>query len=168
VITIRRARLKDVPRMMALLESYISQGEILPRSEDDLYRSIREWVVAETETETRVVGVGSLLVMWHDLAEIRSLVVNPAFQGQQIGQRMVRLLLEEARSLQLRRVFALTRKPGFFLKQGFTLTKIEQLPRKVRHDCVFCPIFYACDEVALIIDLPKNETEAPPHAHRIN
>jgi amino-acid N-acetyltransferase len=161
LITVRRARLKDVPRMIALLDDYIRQGEILPRSEDELYRSIREWVVAETEAETRLVGVGSLLVMWHDLAEIRSLVVKPGFQGQKIGQRMVDMLLDDAQKLDLRRVFALTRKPGFFLKQGFKLTKIEQLPRKVRHDCVFCPIFYACDEVALVTELFKNGAVVP-------
>jgi hypothetical protein len=51
-------------------------------------------------------------------------------------------------------VFALTRKPGFFLKIGFGLTRIEDLPRKVQKDCVFCPKFTACDEVAVIMLLP--------------
>jgi hypothetical protein len=55
----------------------------------------------------------------------------------------------------------LTRKPGFFLKLGFRLTRIEHLPRKVQKDCVFCPKFHACDEVAVI--LPLTETvEAIP------
>jgi len=91
--------------------------------------------------------------MWGDLAEIRSLVIDPACQGQGAGRAIVAQLLAEARALELPRVFALTRKPGFFLKIGFELTRIEKLPRKVHKDCVFCPKFHACDEVALIISL---------------
>lgn len=148
MINVRRAQLVDVPQMMPLLEEFARQAEILSRTESDVYRSIREWVVAENET--RIVGMGSLLVMGYDLAEIRSMVVNPAFHGQGVGRGIVDMLVDDARTLELARVFALTRKPGFFMKMGFELTKIEKLPRKVKHDCVFCPKFHACDEVALI------------------
>lgn len=154
--TVRRARLTDVPRMMPLLEKYAQQAEILPRNQDDIYRSIREWVVAEADN--KIVGMGSLLVMWHDLAEIRSLVIDPGYHGQGLGRRLVDVLLDDARQLGLKRVFALTRQPGFFMKLGFQLTRIEQLPRKVKQDCVFCPKFHACDEVALIISLKKPAT----------
>ncbi|MBN1993086.1 MAG: N-acetyltransferase [Anaerolineae bacterium] len=160
-INVRRTRPADVPRMMPLLNKYIEQGEILPRTQDDVYRSIREWVMAETEN-TQLVGVGSLVIMSADLAEVRSLVIHPAFHGQGIGRRMVNLLLAEARFLEIRRVFALTRKPDFFLKLGFQLTKLEKLPGKVRRDCVFCPIFHACDEVALIISPKELAPSAPP------
>ena len=120
------------------------------------------------ETEHKVVGMGSLVVMWQDLAEIRSLVIDPNYQGQGLGREIVAMLLEEAKLLKLPRVFALTRKPGFFMKMGFQLTKIEKLPRKVVHDCVFCPKFHSCDEVALQIwfngaasqqdDVPETQT----------
>lgn len=149
--TIRRARLADVPRMMPLLNEYARQAEILPRSEADVYQSIREWVVAEAEG--KIIGMGSLLIMWGDLAEIRSLVIDPAYQGQGVGREIVKLLVTEAQALGLPRLFALTRKPGFFLKIGFQLTKIETLPRKVQKDCVFCPKFHACDEVAVVMPL---------------
>ncbi len=148
---VRQARLADVPRMMPLLNQYAQQAEILPRTEEDVYRSIREWVVAEAEH--KLVGMGSLLVVWQNLAEIRSLVIDPNCQGRGLGRKIVNLLLDEARLLALPRVFALTRKPGFFLKMGFELTRIEKLPRKVVRDCVFCPKFHACDEVALTISL---------------
>jgi N-acetylglutamate synthase-like GNAT family acetyltransferase len=97
--------------------------------------------------------------MGQNLAEIRSLVIKSGYQGQGIGRRIVDMLLEEAEALQVRRVFALTRKPGFFMKIGFSLTKIEKLPRKVRHDCVFCPVFHACDEVAVLLTLPTNRSK---------
>jgi N-acetylglutamate synthase-like GNAT family acetyltransferase len=138
--------------MMPLLERYAQAAEILPRPEDDVYRSIREWAVAEAGN-TQIVGMGSLVIMSQDLAEIRSLVVHPDYQGRGIGRQIVEMLLTEAAVLGVNRVFTLTRKPDFFLKLGFQLTRIEKLPRKVRHDCVFCPIFHACDEVALTISI---------------
>ena len=148
---VRQARLADVPDMMPLLSKYAQQAEILPRTEQDVYRSIREWAVVEVEAN--IVGMGSLLVLWHDLAEIRSLVIAPAYQGLGLGGKIVNMLLNEAKSLDVDRVFALTRKPGFFLKLGFQLTHMEDLPRKVQHDCVFCPKFHACDEAAVVMPL---------------
>lgn len=151
MLQIRRATLTDVPHMLPLLNEYTRQAEILPRTEDDIYRTIREWVVMVDGQI--IVGMGSLLIMWNDLAEIRSLVVDPAYQGQGVGRRIVTKLIEDAKSYQLPRIFALTRKPDFFLRLGFQLTRIERLPRKIKRDCVFCPKFHACDEVAVIMPL---------------
>ena len=159
MINVHKAQLVDVPRMMPLLNEFARQAEILPRLEADVYQSIRDWVIAEADG--KIVGMGSLLIMWSDLAEIRSLVIDPVYQGQGIGREIVVQLLAEARSLELPRVFALTRKPGFFLKMGFQLTRIENLPRKVQKDCVFCPKFHACDEVAVI--MPLAEARASEH-----
>jgi amino-acid N-acetyltransferase len=157
MINVRKAQLTDVPLMMPLLNEYAKQAEILPRMEADVYQSIRDWVIAETDG--KIVGMGSLLIMWGDLAEIRSLVIDPACQGQGVGRAIVTQLLTEARMLGLPRVFALTRKPGFFLKMDFQLTRIEKLPRKVQKDCVFCPKFQACDEVAVIMPLNDEAAE---------
>jgi amino-acid N-acetyltransferase len=152
-IDARPARLADVPQMMPLLNEYVRQAEILPRREAEVYQSIRDWVVVETAG--KVLGMGALVILWHDLAEIRSLVIDPTYQGQGLGRAIIDRLLAEAKMLELPRVFALTRKPGFFLKLGFLLTRMEDLPRKVQKDCVFCPKFKACDEVAVIRPLPQ-------------
>lgn len=159
MINVHKARLTDVPQMMPLLNEFAKQAEILPRMEADVYQSIRDWLVAEADG--KMVGMGSLLIMWSDLAEIRSLVIDPAYQGQGVGRALVAQLVAEARVMGLPRVFALTRKPGFFLKIGFELTRIEHLPRKVQKDCVFCPKFHACDEVAVI--MPLTEASAAEH-----
>jgi amino-acid N-acetyltransferase len=149
--TVRKAQLNDPPHMTPILDLYARQAEILPRTEEEVYRTIREWVVAEADG--RVVGMGSLVIFWHDLAEIRSLVIDEAYHGQGVGRELVALLLAEAQALKLPRVFALTRKPGFFLKLGFELIQLESLPQKIHRDCVFCPRFHACDEVAVITAL---------------
>ncbi len=147
-ITTRPARPADVPAMLPLLNDYARQAEILPRQAGDVYQSIREWALAEVDGH--IVGMGALSILWADLAEIRSLVVDPARQGQGIGRRLVRHLLTEAAGLNLPAVFALTRKPDFFLKLGFSVTQKEILPRKILKDCIFCPKLKACDETAVI------------------
>ena len=147
---VRRARPADVPRMMPLLNKYAEEGEILPRSQNEVFDSVRSWVVVEAEN-TRIVGVGALVIISQELAEVRSLVIYPDFYGQGLGRRIVEMLLAEAQEFDIARVFALTRKPNFFLRLGFHLTRLEKLPAKVRRDCVYCPVFHACDEVAMII-----------------
>jgi len=151
---IRRAELTDVAQMMPLLNDYARRAEILPRAESDVYQSIREWVLAEVDGQ--IVGMGSLLILWGDLAEVRSLVIDPAFQGLGLGRRIVLTLLDDARWLRIPTVFALTRQAGFFLKLGFQLTKKEHLPRKVMKDCVFCAKFQHCDEIAVIYPIEKS------------
>jgi hypothetical protein len=39
--------------------------------------------------------------------------------------------------------------PGFFAKVGFTQCQHEDLPHKVFNDCMHCPKFLACDEIAM-------------------
>ena len=56
--------------MIPLLDEYVRQAESLPRAEAEVYQSIRSWVVAEAGG--RIIAMGSLVVLWHDLAEIRS------------------------------------------------------------------------------------------------
>jgi amino-acid N-acetyltransferase len=50
-------------------------------------------------------------------------------------------------------VFVLTYAPAFFQKFGFVSYPKEKLPHKVWTDCLNCPKFPGCDEVALIKDL---------------
>ena len=145
---IRQARLSDVPGIVALVDRFARHGEVLPRTAEEVYQSVREWVVA-VEGET-VVGCGSLVVLWADLAEIRSLVVAPEVQGKGIGRRLVTALLAQAAELGLPQVFALTRKTGFFLKLGFRIVPRETLPRKIWKDCIYCLKFVGCDEVAVV------------------
>jgi amino-acid N-acetyltransferase len=145
---IRKAKLGDVPQIVALVDNYARRGEVLPRSLAETYQSLRDWVVAEEDG--RVVGCGSLLVMWADLAEIRSLVVAPEFQGRGLGAHLVEWLLKEAEALGLPQIFALTRQIGFFASLGFQETSRESLPRKIWKDCWNCARLTDCDEVAMI------------------
>ncbi|MGC8877646.1 MAG: N-acetyltransferase [Anaerolineae bacterium] len=150
-VEIVRASVQDVPAIAALVERYVRRGEVLPRSPAEIYQSLREWVVAKCYSE--VVGCGSLVILWADMAEIRSLIVLPELQGVGIGRQLVCALLAEAAALGIPRVIALTRKPAFFAKLGFVEVPRASLPRKIWKDCIHCTKFAGCDEVAMVYEL---------------
>jgi amino-acid N-acetyltransferase len=145
---VTRARMRDVEGIVALVERYARQGEILPRSPEEIYQTLREWVVAKQDNQ--LVGCGSLVILWADLAEVRSLIVAPEVQGLGIGREMVNRLIEQAQEMEIPQVFALTRKPDFFFKTGFHQVPRETLPRKIWKDCIYCTKFVGCDEVAVV------------------
>jgi amino-acid N-acetyltransferase len=66
---------------------------------------------------------------------------------------LVEACLKEARSLGLRKVFALTYAEGFFLRIGFRVVEKSTLPHKVWGDCLKCPKFPECDETAMVLEL---------------
>jgi amino-acid N-acetyltransferase len=145
---VRKAGITDVPRIAVLVDRFAGRGEILPRSTGDIYQSLREWVVAEHKG--RLIGCGGLVIIWADLAEIRSLVVVPEAQGMGAGREMVAALMAQAVELGIPQVFALTRQADFFLKLGFRVVPRVSLSRKIWKDCVTCTKFVGCDEVAVV------------------
>lgn len=148
---IRRAKVKDVPAMVKLINSYAQKGEMLGRPMIELYEVIRTFVVAEDEN--KIIGCGSLAVIWNDIAEMRTVAVDPAYHGRGIGRHMVQALIADAYELEIPRVFCLTYQVGFFKKMGFKDIEKHELPHKVWKDCINCPKFPDCDETALILDL---------------
>lgn len=117
-IRVRAAKPADVPQIQEIREPFISQRVLLGRELVELYESVQEMLVAVDEAD-RVVGCGALHVMWKDLAEVRSVVVDQNRRGQGVGQLIVEALLERARDLGIRRVFCLTFEVDFFAKLGF-------------------------------------------------
>jgi len=149
---IRAAVLGDVARMEALMTPFVSTGDLLPRSNYDLCRHIKEYMVAE-DADGAIVGTASLKVYSTTLAEIAALAVHDSQQGRGVGRALVESLLEDARALGLREVFGLTRKPMFFLRLGFRSAEKAEFPLKVWADCARCPRQDACDEVAVALAL---------------
>ena len=147
-LEIRSARLGDVPGLERLMAPFVATGDLLPRSNYDLCRHIKEYVVAVTPAG-EVVGCGSLKVYSQALAEVAGLAVADGWQGAGIGRAVVAALLEDARRLGLAETFALTRKPDFFDRLGFARTEKTRFPLKVWADCARCPRQSCCDEIAV-------------------
>lgn len=148
----RPATLADVPGLQALIAPWVATGDLLPRSEYDLSRHIKEYHVAATPAGD-VVGSVALKIYSPRLAELGALAVRVDQQGGGLGKALCEAVLSEARALGVREVFALTRKPLFFLRQGFMMAEREHFPMKVWADCAKCPRQNACDEVAVTITL---------------
>jgi argininosuccinate lyase/amino-acid N-acetyltransferase len=155
-LTIRPARPDDVHEIASLMAGFVAEGTLLPRPIAELYQCLREFHVAESDGD--IVGCAALRILWEDLGEVRSLVVAPGQQGRGIGAALVARVVEDARTLSLPRVIALTRTPAFFERAGFTVVERETLPRKIWTDCIHCPRRHACDEIAVVMDLVPGAT----------
>lgn len=154
---VRQAKIHDVPEIVNLINSYAQHGEMLGRSQVQIYNALRDFVVIENDGH--VVGVGSLSIIWKNLAEIRSLAVAPEFKGKGLGRQIVEHLVNDAKKLDLPIVFTLTYQPDFFKKLGFIWVDKKELPHKVWKDCINCPKFPDCDETALIRYLDEEAKE---------
>lgn len=149
---VRAATLADVPDLERIMAPYVATGDLLPRSDYDLCRHIKEYVVAE-DAAGAVVACGSLKVYSRGLGEIAGLAVRVEYQGLGLGRAIVQGLLAEARRMGLVEVLALTRKPAFFLRVGFMSTDKAHFPLKVWADCARCPRRECCDETAVSLTL---------------
>jgi amino-acid N-acetyltransferase len=170
-VHVRRARTRDVAAVRRLVDTYTVDRRVLSKSTVNLYEDIQEFWVAEAEvvpdtpdpatpdpgpqapagTEYRVVGCGALHVLWEDLAEVRTVAVDPSLRGFGVGHRIVSALLDTARELGVRRVFCLTFETGFFAKHGFA--PIQGTPVSSR---VYEELLRSYDEgVAEFLDLER-------------
>ncbi len=118
-VHIRRARTADVRGIRALIDRYATERRLLSKATVALYEDVQEFWVAQRAADGAVVGCGALHVMWEDLAEVRTLAVDPDCRGHKIGHRIVAELLDAARALGIKRVFVLTFETAFFASFGF-------------------------------------------------
>ena len=145
---VEKARISDVAQMHKLINYFAGKDKMLARSLSELYENIRGFfVVREGE---QVVACAALHVHWADFAEIKSLAVAENSEEQEIGAQLVAACLNEAKELGMPAVFCLTYKPAFFEKLGFSQVEKGGLPHKIWAECLRCPKFPNCDEVALI------------------
>jgi amino-acid N-acetyltransferase len=117
-VVIRRARTADVRDIRRLIDTYSSGGQLLSKATVTLYEDVQEFRVAALPSG-EVIGCGALHVMWEDLAEIRTVAVDPAYRGRKLGHRIVTDLLDIARDVGVARVFVLTFETAFFGSFGF-------------------------------------------------
>ena len=145
----RKATCRDIEPIFRLVSGYATEGVMLARSRNTLYETLRDMIVAEAE-DGSIVGVGGLHIIWDRLAEIRTMAVAPQMVRKGIGAEIVRRLLKEGDELGVEKYFTLTYKPGFFQKLGFVTITKEELPHKVWKECIDCPKFPNCDEIAMV------------------
>jgi amino-acid N-acetyltransferase len=149
---IEKAAMADVEHIHAVVTTFADRGEMLHRPLNEIYENLRDYWVARS-LAGEFLGCVALHVLWVDIAEVKSLAVREDRQMKGVGAALVQACLDEARRIGLPRVFALTYKPVFFEKQGFSIADVTEFPRKVWNECYRCPKFPSCNEIAVAIDL---------------
>ncbi len=144
----RKARLPDAPRVHELIGIYSRQTILLPRSLDEICENIHNFTVAVEAG--RVVGCGGLHFYGPNLAEVRSIAVDPETQHRGAGQRIVKALLREARKHGIEQICLFTHIPDYFAQLGFVTVPHRALPEKMFKDCLKCLRVQCCDELAMV------------------
>lgn len=150
-VELRKSTVADAPAIAELVRPFAEQDLMLPRPLPQLYETIRDFHVAYDGD--RLLGCVALHIFDSDLGEIKSLAVSAAAQGTGLGSTLIDRCLVEARELGLAQVFALVLRDSLFRRLGFAVTARDSLPQKVWGECIFCPKFHRCDEVAVLLEL---------------
>jgi amino-acid N-acetyltransferase len=138
----------DIQPILDLINGYAAKGVMLPRTEFEMSEAIRDFTVILSGE--RLMGCGALHFYSPTLAEIRSLAVSDQARALGVGRRLVAALVTEAQEYELDAAFAFTYVTEFFRKVGFHVVERGALPLKAWKDCLRCPKFQACDEVAVL------------------
>jgi amino-acid N-acetyltransferase len=145
---LRKAKVEDIKQIQILINAFAKKDQMLPRSLNELYETIRDfWVY---EKNKKVLGCCALHISWENLAEIKSLAVRKDQQSKGVGTKLVCACMAEAKDLGSERVFVLTYQPSFFAQFGFKKVRHDDLPHKVWAECINCPKFPNCQEISLL------------------
>ncbi len=138
----------DIAPLLQLINGYAAKGIMLPRTEFEMSENIRDFSLAFSGPT--LVGCGALHFYSPTSGEIRSLAVDPEAKSRGIGRQVLVHLEAEAREYGLHSIFAFTYVVGFFERLGFQQVERGELPLKVWKDCLRCPKFQSCDEIAVV------------------
>ena len=147
-VTIRPATETDIQPICDLVNGFAERNLMLLRTPAQVRHALRDFLVAEAKEG--VVGCGYLALLGPDLGELRSLAVSAAYQGSGLGGQLVERLVAVAQERGIRQVCALTLVPEFFARYGFERVDRWAISPKIWGECVYCPKFHACDEIAVL------------------
>jgi amino-acid N-acetyltransferase len=159
-VLIRAADDADIEGILEIVNDYAAQNLMLPRTPEQIRRVLPHFLVAEHDQ--KVVGCGSLVRLTAQLTELRSLAVAAEWRSTGLGRRLVEALVDLARQTGFHQVCALTLVEGFFNRLGFVTVDRWSLSPKIWHECIYCPKFDACDEIAVLMNLVEPATAAQP------
>jgi len=158
---LRHAVIDDTKTIHQFLLSAAGQGLLLSRPLHSIYTHIRDFIVL-VDKENQVRGCCAVSVIWDNLAEVRSLYVDESLRGQHFGRKLVETGIDLTLGLGVNRFFSLTYSVDFFASMGFAEINKDKLPQKVWTDCLNCPKFPNCDEVAMLKEMPPKSLNMQP------
>ena len=163
-VSIRQAQAEDIPALVVLINGYAARNLMLPRTPEAVLKTLPDWLVAverDGQDEKTLLGCGSLVTLTPELAEVRSLAVHAEGQGRGVGSLLVEHLVALAKAREFGQVCALTLRERFFQRLGFEIVDRWSISPKLWQECIYCPKFHRCDEVAVLKHLTaRSQDEA--------
>ena len=126
---IRQAQKKDIRALHQLIQTGIRAEELVKRTKADLERNIADYFVFEVDRNP--VACGALhQYLADDKAELASVFVDPRYENQGIGGKMLQYAENLAKSRGVGVLFCLsTQAINYFIQRGgFTLGSPNDLP----------------------------------------
>ena len=125
---IRHAHAHDAAGIRALIDLYVADGALLPRTESFIAAHAENYLVAEEDGH--LVGCVHLDEYAPSLAELRSLAVATSRKGRGIGSALVRATEALAKQRGCATLFAVSNDEAYFNKFGFFARHIPELDRE--------------------------------------
>ncbi len=147
--TTRPARTADVRVIRDIVAPLEASRRLVAKDAVTYYESLQQFRVVETDGV--IVGCGALHVLWHELAEVRTIAVVDEHLGRGAGHRLLVDLIDDAKVLGVRRVFCLTFETDFFQRHGFVVIDGQTVSADV-----YAELLRSYDEgVAEFLDLER-------------
>ena len=114
---LRDASPDDEPQIAQLIEPFVAQRKLLPRTDAELTELIRNAFVIENRG--KIVGFAAIQIYSRKLAEIQCLAVDENCQGQGMGRKLIDACVARARQQGVIELMAITSSEQLFARCGF-------------------------------------------------
>jgi len=129
--TFRTMTRDDIPGVLSLMNPFVEEGILLPRTSDELEAEVADFVVYEIDGGLR--SCAALHGYPDNVGEIAGIAVDEAYAHMGIGPKLMNLLIERGQACGYKALFVLTTQTAdWFERFGFKSCEIDQLPAKRR------------------------------------
>lgn len=120
---------EDIPSVLSVMQPFVDNGVLLPRSKEILLNQLSDYIVYELDGAIR--ACAALLPYSDGQMEIAGVAVEKTCSHIGIGPKMIMFLVERAKKLHAKSIFLLTTQTAdWFEKLGFVASEVSTLPEK--------------------------------------
>ena len=124
----RQATIEDVSGIIELIEPLEARGALIKRSREQLELEINKFSIIERDG--KIIGCAALYHLANtQIGELACLAVHPDYKGGERGDRLLKLITQQALKNNLGQLLVLTTQSiDWFKERGFQVGEINDLP----------------------------------------